>query len=90
MRIRPERGRSPAGNLASRHPSGWSRDWIKVTNPDSPAMVRARDGKWQLETEALRSTGDGGGVAIGAPRRGQTRPLLSRRLGGAIAWTALS
>jgi hypothetical protein len=79
-----------AGRKSSRDPSAWSRDWIKITNPDSPAMVRARDGKWQLETEALRSVGDGGGVAIGEPRRGQTRPLLSRRLGGAIAWTASS
>jgi bifunctional non-homologous end joining protein LigD len=26
--------------------SGPSRDWIKVKNPDSPAMVRAREGKW--------------------------------------------
>jgi bifunctional non-homologous end joining protein LigD len=27
-------------------PSGPSRDWIKVKNPDSPAMIRARDGEW--------------------------------------------
>jgi len=23
-----------------------SRDWIKVKNPDSPAVVRAREGRW--------------------------------------------
>jgi bifunctional non-homologous end joining protein LigD len=27
-------------------PSGPSRDWLKVKNPDSPAMIRARDGEW--------------------------------------------
>jgi bifunctional non-homologous end joining protein LigD len=26
--------------------SGPSRDWIKVKNPDSPAVVRAREGRW--------------------------------------------
>jgi bifunctional non-homologous end joining protein LigD len=26
--------------------SGRSRDWIKVKNPHSPAMVRAREGRW--------------------------------------------
>jgi ATP-dependent DNA ligase len=26
--------------------SGPSRDWIKVKNPDSPAMVRHREGTW--------------------------------------------
>jgi bifunctional non-homologous end joining protein LigD len=26
--------------------SGPSRDWIKVKNPDSPAMVRAREAEW--------------------------------------------
>jgi bifunctional non-homologous end joining protein LigD len=26
--------------------SGPSRDWIKVKNPDSPAMQRAREGRW--------------------------------------------
>jgi ATP-dependent DNA ligase len=26
--------------------SGPSRDWIKVKNPDSPAMQRAREGQW--------------------------------------------
>jgi hypothetical protein len=26
--------------------SGPSRDWIKVKNPDSPAMIRAREGRW--------------------------------------------
>jgi bifunctional non-homologous end joining protein LigD len=26
--------------------SGPSRDWIKVKNPDSPAMIRHREGNW--------------------------------------------
>jgi hypothetical protein len=26
--------------------SGPSRDWVKVKNPDSPAMQRAREGRW--------------------------------------------
>jgi bifunctional non-homologous end joining protein LigD len=26
--------------------SGPSRDWIKVKNPNSPAMIRAREGRW--------------------------------------------
>ena len=26
--------------------SGPSRDWIKVKNPDSPAMRRKREGRW--------------------------------------------
>jgi hypothetical protein len=24
----------------------FSRDWLKVKNPDSPAMVRHREGRW--------------------------------------------
>jgi ATP-dependent DNA ligase len=27
--------------------SGPSRDWLKVKNPDSPAMVRHRQGRWE-------------------------------------------
>jgi hypothetical protein len=30
--------------LSTPYRSGPSRDWIKVTNPDSPAMRRAREG----------------------------------------------
>jgi ATP-dependent DNA ligase len=26
--------------------SGRTRDWIKVKNPDSPAMIRAREAEW--------------------------------------------
>jgi bifunctional non-homologous end joining protein LigD len=26
--------------------SGPTRDWIKVKNPDSPAMIRAREAEW--------------------------------------------
>jgi len=32
--------------LSAPHRSGPSRDWIKVKNPDSPAMVRAREAEW--------------------------------------------
>jgi ATP-dependent DNA ligase len=32
--------------LAAPYRSGPSRDWIKVNNPDTPAMIRAREGRW--------------------------------------------
>jgi bifunctional non-homologous end joining protein LigD len=32
--------------LSAPYRSGPSRDWIKVKNPDSPAMVRYREGRW--------------------------------------------
>jgi bifunctional non-homologous end joining protein LigD len=32
--------------LSAPYRSGPSRDWIKVKNPDSPAMIRAREGEW--------------------------------------------
>jgi bifunctional non-homologous end joining protein LigD len=32
--------------LTAPYKSGPSRDWIKVKNPDSPAMIRAREGRW--------------------------------------------
>ena len=32
--------------LSAPYRSGPSRDWIKVKNPDSPAMLRAREGRW--------------------------------------------
>jgi ATP-dependent DNA ligase len=32
--------------LSALYRSGPSRDWLKVTNPDSPAMVRAREAEW--------------------------------------------
>jgi bifunctional non-homologous end joining protein LigD len=38
------------GNVSKRlsapYRSGPSRDWIKVKNPDSPAMIRAREAEW--------------------------------------------
>jgi ATP-dependent DNA ligase len=33
--------------LTASYRSGPSRDWIKVKNPDSPAMVRHREGRWE-------------------------------------------
>ena len=32
--------------LSAPYRSGPSRDWIKVKNPDSPAMIRAREVEW--------------------------------------------
>jgi ATP-dependent DNA ligase len=32
--------------LSAPYRSGRSRDWLKVKNPDSPAMVRAREADW--------------------------------------------
>jgi bifunctional non-homologous end joining protein LigD len=32
--------------LTAPYRSGPSRDWIKVKNPNSPAMVRHREGRW--------------------------------------------
>jgi ATP-dependent DNA ligase len=32
--------------LTAPYRSGPSRDWVKIKNPDSPAMVRARAGLW--------------------------------------------
>src|SRR5271165_5728780 len=32
--------------LSASYRSGPSRDWLKVKNPDSPAMIRAREAEW--------------------------------------------
>jgi bifunctional non-homologous end joining protein LigD len=32
--------------LTAPYRSGPSRDWLKVKNPDSPAMIRAREADW--------------------------------------------
>jgi bifunctional non-homologous end joining protein LigD len=32
--------------LSAPYRSGQSRDWLKVKNPDSPAMIRAREAEW--------------------------------------------
>jgi bifunctional non-homologous end joining protein LigD len=32
--------------LGAPYRSGPSRDWLKVKNPDSPAMIRAREAEW--------------------------------------------
>jgi len=32
--------------LSAPYGSGPSRDWLKVKNPDSPAMMRHREGTW--------------------------------------------
>jgi bifunctional non-homologous end joining protein LigD len=33
--------------LSAPYRSGPSRDWIKIKNPDSPAMIRAREAEWR-------------------------------------------
>jgi hypothetical protein len=33
--------------LTAPYRSGPCRDWIKVKNPDSPAMIRHREGRWE-------------------------------------------
>jgi ATP-dependent DNA ligase len=32
--------------LSSPYRSGRSTDWLKIKNPDSPAMIRVREGEW--------------------------------------------
>ena len=32
--------------LSALYGSGPLRDWLKVKNPDSPAMIRAREAEW--------------------------------------------
>jgi bifunctional non-homologous end joining protein LigD len=32
--------------LGAPYRSGQSRDWLMVKNPDSPAMIRARETEW--------------------------------------------
>jgi bifunctional non-homologous end joining protein LigD len=32
--------------LSAPYRSGRSTDWLKVKNPDSPAMIRAREAEW--------------------------------------------
>jgi bifunctional non-homologous end joining protein LigD len=32
--------------LSAPYRSGRSRDWLKIKNPDSPAMIRAREAAW--------------------------------------------
>jgi ATP-dependent DNA ligase len=32
--------------LTAPYRSGPSRDWLKIKNPDSPAMIRAREVEW--------------------------------------------
>jgi bifunctional non-homologous end joining protein LigD len=33
--------------IGASYRSGSSRDWIKVKNPGSPAMIRHREGRWE-------------------------------------------
>jgi ATP-dependent DNA ligase len=53
---RRRRHRLPAGlprlegvvskRLSAPYRSGRSGDWLKIKNPDSPAMIRARESEW--------------------------------------------
>lgn len=38
--------RAVSKRLSAPYRSGPSRDWIKVKNPDSPAMIRVREAEW--------------------------------------------
>ena len=42
--------------LTAPYRSGRSGDWLKVKNPDSPAMIRAREAKWCKFELANRAT----------------------------------
>ena len=32
--------------LSASYRSGRSTEWLKIKNPDSPAMIRAREAEW--------------------------------------------
>jgi ATP-dependent DNA ligase len=40
--------------LSAPYRSGPSRDWLKVKNPDSPAMIRSREADWAAHEKARR------------------------------------
>jgi ATP-dependent DNA ligase len=40
--------------MSAPYRSGPSRDWLKVKNPDSPAMIRAREVDWEAHEKARR------------------------------------
>jgi ATP-dependent DNA ligase len=35
-----------SAGLSAPYRSGPSRDWLKIKNPTSPAMIRAREAEW--------------------------------------------
>jgi hypothetical protein len=43
--------------LSAPYRSGPSRGWIKVKNPDSPAMQRTREGRWSVSAASDRNAG---------------------------------
>jgi hypothetical protein len=63
--------------LSAPYRSGRSRDWLKVKNPDSPAMIRARDAVMP-RTAGCSNTGSS---LRGNPQR---RHIPSRTQGAAV------
>jgi hypothetical protein len=57
--------------LSAPYRSGPSRDWIKVKNPSSPAMVRHREDRWWRWTISKPS------LTIGLAWGGRSAPFLS-------------
>jgi hypothetical protein len=64
--------------LSAPYRSGPSRDWIKVKNPDSPAMIRAGEGKCGLCASSPKEPGPNL-VAQGLRRFGRRRRALHLR-----------
>jgi hypothetical protein len=41
--------------LTAPYRSGPSRDWLKIKNPDNPAMVRHREDRWQKAMDEIEA-----------------------------------
>ncbi len=64
--------------LSAPYRSGPSRDWLKIKNPDSPAMVRAREGSGDCPTDRFNpaaSQNSDQSKSLTA-RREQSNPML--------------
>jgi ATP-dependent DNA ligase len=44
--------------LSAPYRSGRSTDWLKIKNPDSPAMIRAREVDWEAHEKARRGVAE--------------------------------
>jgi ATP dependent DNA ligase domain len=77
--------------------SGRSRDWLKIKNPDSPAMIRARETEGRGRAVQVRNRADGPREHAGEWRPFTRRPVPSQRdlerrqyagrSGGDVIWT---
>jgi hypothetical protein len=80
--------------LSAPYRSGPSRDWLKVKNPDSPAMVRAsRDNEDEARQALVAITSENGNCRSDRRRNGPApgrRPLSEGvrppRVVGAVFW----